>query len=132
MPRRLSARAVDPIEYLVIDSELLDMMITWDQTGTYEVAELQAQIAGGGTGGDWMTMLLQTQAFHRIPPANIQAIFMRMQRVACRAGETVIQQGAEGDYFYAIVSRQMPGHARDPAQPRRTEACRAQRRRYLR
>ena len=51
-----------------------------------------------------MTTLLQTQAFHRIPPANIQAIFMRMQRVACRAGETIIQQGAEGDYFYAIVS----------------------------
>ena len=94
---------MDPIEYLAIDSELLDMMITWDQTGTYEVAELQAQF--GGTGGDdWMTTLLQTQAFHRIPPANIQAIFMRMQRVACRAGETVIQQGAEGDFFYAIVS----------------------------
>ena len=104
LPRRFTARAIDPIEYLVIDSELLDMMITWDQTGTYEVAELQAHVSGGGTGGDWMTILLQTQAFHRIPPANIQAIFQRMQRVACRAGEVVIQQGSEGDYFYAIVS----------------------------
>ncbi len=102
-PRRLSARAVDPIEYLAIDSELLDMMITWDQTGTYEVSELKAQFEGSG-GEDWMTTLLQTQAFHRIPPANIQAIFMRMQRVLCRSGETVIQQGAEGDFFYAIVS----------------------------
>jgi CRP-like cAMP-binding protein len=104
LPRRFSARAVDPLEYLAIDSELLDMMITWDQTGTYEVAELQAQVTGNGTGGDWMTILLQTQAFHRIPPANIQAIFTRMQRVSCRAGETVIQQGDEGDFFYAIVS----------------------------
>ncbi|HEY7930394.1 MAG TPA: cyclic nucleotide-binding domain-containing protein [Steroidobacteraceae bacterium] len=104
LPRRFSARAVDPLEYLAIDSALLDMMITWDQTGTYEVAELQAQISGSGTGGDWMTLLLQTQAFHRIPAANIQAIFTRMQRVSCRAGETVIQQGDEGDYFYAIVS----------------------------
>jgi CRP-like cAMP-binding protein len=104
LPRRCTARAIDPIEYLAIDSELLDMMITWDQTGTYEVAELQAHASGGGTGGDWMTILLQTQAFHRIPPANIQAIFQRMQRVACRAGEVVIQQGNEGDYFYAIVS----------------------------
>jgi CRP-like cAMP-binding protein len=103
VPRKYSARAVDPIECLAMDSELLDMMITWDQTGTYEVAELQAQLAGGG-GDDWMTTLLQTQAFHRIPPANIQAIFMRMQRINCRAGETIIQQGAEGDYFYAIVS----------------------------
>jgi CRP-like cAMP-binding protein len=103
VPRKLTARAVDPSQCLAIDSELLDMMITWDQTGTYEVAELQAQFTGAG-GDDWMTTLLQTEAFHRIPPANIQAIFMRMQRVACRAGETVIQQGSEGDYFYAVVS----------------------------
>jgi CRP-like cAMP-binding protein len=104
LPRKFSARAVDPIEYLVIDSELLDMMITWDQTGTYEVAELQAHIGGAQSGDDWMTTLLQTQAFQRIPPANIQAIFMRMQRISCRSGETIIQQGAEGDFFYAIVS----------------------------
>jgi len=103
LPRRQSARAVDNLEYLVIDADLLDMMITWDQTGTYEVAELQAQFGGGG-GDDWMTTLLQTKAFHRIPPANIQAIFMRMQRVACRTGEVIIQQGTEGDYFYTIVS----------------------------
>ena len=44
LPRRVSARAADEISYLSIDSELLDVMITWDQTGTYEVAELQAQL----------------------------------------------------------------------------------------
>jgi CRP-like cAMP-binding protein len=103
LPRRTTARAVDSIEYLVIDSDLLDMMITWDQTGTYEVGELQAHFGGGG-GDDWMTTLLQTKAFHRIPPANIQAIFMRMQRIPCRAGEVIIRQGADGDFFYAVVS----------------------------
>ena len=103
MPRRVTARAVDAIEYLAVDSDLLDMMITWDQTGTYEVGELQAHF-GGGSGDDWMTTLLQTKAFHRIPPANIQAIFMRMQRTPTRAGEVIIRQGTDGDYFYAIVS----------------------------
>jgi CRP-like cAMP-binding protein len=103
LPRRVTARAVDTIEYLAVDADLLDMMITWDQTGTYEVGELQAHFGNSG-GDDWMTTLLQTKAFHRIPPANIQAIFMRMQRVACRAGEVIIRQGSEGDYFYAIVS----------------------------
>jgi CRP-like cAMP-binding protein len=103
LPRRVSARAVDAIEYLAVDADLLDMMITWDQTGTYEVGELQAHFGSSGS-DDWMTTLLQTKAFHRIPPANIQAIFMRMQRVACRSGEVIIRQGAEGDYFYAIVS----------------------------
>lgn len=103
IPRRVTARAVEEISYLAIDSELLDVMITWDQTGTYEVAELQSQMEGSG-GDDWMTTLLQTKAFHRIPPANIQAIFMRMQRTPYRAGEVIIKQGDEGDYFYAIVS----------------------------
>ena len=41
---RVTLRAVDDISYLSIDSELLDVMITWDQTGSYEVAELQAQL----------------------------------------------------------------------------------------
>jgi rhodanese-related sulfurtransferase len=40
----------------------------------------------------------------RIPPANIQAIFLRMQRMPQRAGDVIIRQGAEGDYFYAIVT----------------------------
>ncbi len=78
-------------------------MITWDQTGTYEVAELQTQLEGAGS-DDWMTTLLQTEGFHRIPPANIQAIFLRMQRVPYKAGEVVINQGDEGDFFYAIVN----------------------------
>src|ERR1044072_9061486 len=50
-----------------------------------------------------MTSLLQTKAFHKIPPANIQAIFMRMQRVDYKPKEVVIKQGDEGDYFYVIV-----------------------------
>jgi len=103
LPRRVSARAIEEVAYLSIDSELLDVMITWDQTGTYEVAELQEQL-GGNAGDDWMTTLLQTKSFHRIPPANIQAIFLRMQRAPYRAGEVVIKQGEEGDYFYVIVS----------------------------
>src|SRR5512136_2773878 len=36
LPRRCSARvASDRIEYLSIDSDLLDVLITWDQTGAY-------------------------------------------------------------------------------------------------
>jgi CRP-like cAMP-binding protein len=102
-PRRASACAIDEIRYLAIDSELLDVIITWDQTGTYEVTELQTA-QGQSASDDWMTTLLQTKAFHRIPPANIQAIFMRMQRVPFRTAEVVIKQGDEGDYFYVIVN----------------------------
>jgi CRP-like cAMP-binding protein/rhodanese-related sulfurtransferase len=101
LPRRCAARvASEKIEYLSIDSDLLDVLITWDQTGSYEVGELRA---GEESAGDWMTMLLQSRAFHRVPPANLQAVFMRMQRMSYAVGDVVIRQGEEGDYFYVIV-----------------------------
>jgi CRP-like cAMP-binding protein len=111
-PRRVSARARDRVKFISIDSDLLDVMLTWDQTGTYEVSELQGEQED--TGDDWMTMLLQTKAFHKIPPANIQAIFMRMQQINYKPGDVILKQGAEGDYFYvltrgaAVVTRETP------------------------
>lgn len=111
-PRMVSAKARDRVQFISIDSDLLDVMLTWDQTGTYEVSELQDKAGDGGE--DWMTMLLQTKAFHKIPPANIQAIFMRMQQINYRAGDVILKQGAEGDYFYvltrgtAVVTRETP------------------------
>jgi CRP-like cAMP-binding protein len=103
-PRRYAARVVsDRMDYVAMDSEMLDMMLTWDQTGSYEVNELRGVNDEGPSSDDWMTNLLQTKAFHRIPPANIQAIFMRMQRVDYRTGEVIIKQGDEGDYFYVVV-----------------------------
>lgn len=100
-PRRVSARARDRVQFISIDSDLLDVMLTWDQTGTYEVSELQGKAGVGGD--DWMTMLLQTKAFHKIPPANIQAIFMRMQQINYRSGDVILKQGTEGDYFYVLT-----------------------------
>lgn len=106
LPRPYSAVATsDEIEYLVIDSEFLDVMMTWEQTGSYHVAELRAphDSSGPSSGDDWMTALLQAKAFHKVPPSNIQAVFMRLQRLDCRAGEVVVRQGDAGDYFYIVV-----------------------------
>lgn len=100
LPRQFSAVATTKTDYITIDSDLLDVMLTWDQTGTYEVGDLQGEAEGSD---DWMTTLLQTKAFHKIPPANIQAIFMRLQQVQHKAGDVIIKQGDEGDYFYIIT-----------------------------
>ena len=112
-PRRVTARAHDRVQFISIDSDLLDVMLTWDQTGSYEVSELQGKSENIG-GDDWMTMLLQAKAFHKIPPANIQAIFMRMQQINYKSGDVVLKQGSEGDYFYvltrgkSLVTRETP------------------------
>jgi CRP-like cAMP-binding protein/rhodanese-related sulfurtransferase len=101
LPRRVSARARSRVEFISVDSDLLDVMLTWDQTGTYEVNELRGEAMPESD--DWMTTLLQTKAFHRIPAANIQAIFMRMQKVNHKSGDVILKQGDDGDYFYVIT-----------------------------
>jgi len=102
IPRLRTAVALTDIEYLSIDSNLLDVMLTWDQTGSYEVSDLDSTIIESSE-QDWMTALLRTKAFHKVPASNIQAIFTRMQQVQYKAGEEIIKQGEDGDYFYAII-----------------------------
>ncbi len=100
LPRTQAAKASGAVEYISIDSDLLDVMLTWDQTGQYEVSELRDE---NDPAEDWMTILLQAKALQNIPPANIQAIFMRLQQVNYHQGDVVIKQGQEGDYFYVIT-----------------------------
>ena len=117
LPRRQTAVAADHVGYISIDSELLDVTLTLDQTGIYEVGDFRTE--QDAETGDWMTALLQIKAFQEIPPANIQTIFMRLQQVNYKAGDVVIKQGQEGDYFYVIssgrcmVTRETPLNKKD-------------------
>ena len=96
-PRTLSARAVTKIVIARIDSGLLDVFLTWDQTSSTEAAEINAE-----DNEDWMTQMLQSDAFIKIPPAMIQRLLIKMQSYPARQGEVVIRQGDDGDYFYTI------------------------------
>jgi len=112
LPRHQTAVAADDVEYISIDSELLDVMLTWDQTGSYEVGDFKTE--QDKENSDWMTALLQIKALQEIPAANIQTMFMRLQQVNYKAGDIVIKQGDQGDYFYVIsqgrctVTRETP------------------------
>jgi len=101
-PRQQTARARTDCRITRFDSDLLDILLTWDQLSGIEVSEIQ--VSDGDDEGDWMTRILQSQAFLQIPPANIQAMFMRMQEVPMRAGEEVVKQGDDGDFYYIIKS----------------------------
>ena len=96
-PRHLSARAVKKCVIARIDSGLLDVLLTWDQSCGAEVIEI-----GADDNQDWMTRILQTEAFIKIPPAMIQSLLIKMKKYPVKAGEIVIQQGDPGDYFYTI------------------------------
>jgi len=104
-PRKHTAVAKAPCKVTRIDSDLLDILLTWDQLSGIEVGEISVSEEEGGEGGedgDWMTRILQSKAFLQVPAANIQAIFMRMQEIPVKAGDTIIKQGDDGDFYYII------------------------------
>lgn len=96
-PRLVSARATIKSVIVSIDSTLLDVMLTIDQS-----VEPRAAIISTNTGEDWMTRMLQSEAFIKIPPADIQRLLNRLESVPVRSGDVIIKQGNEGDYFYII------------------------------
>lgn len=114
IPRNYTAVAKSKIVAFMVDSDLLDMMLTWGQTGSFQVEELDTE-----EDGDWMTQILSTESFRRIPPANIQAIFTSLEDIDAKIGDVIIKQGDPGDYFYIIksgrcmVTRKMPGQEKE-------------------
>ena len=103
-PRQRTATAKTPCKITRFYSSLLDILLTWDQMAGIEVDELQRENKEASDDGDWMTRILQSKAFLQVPPANTHAMFMRMQEVPARAGEMIIKQNDEGDYYYIIKS----------------------------
>jgi rhodanese-related sulfurtransferase len=111
------AIALTEVEIVRIDTDLLDIMMTWDQIAGYEQsgAHLQETKPTGTPpargAGSWMKQTgvfsadsLQSGVFSRLPPANIDEMFRRMTSIPVKAGQVIIMQGAEGDYYYLIES----------------------------
>lgn len=107
-PRQFSAQARTRLKVLIIERNSLDQLLMLaDQSGFGE------QPAGADDMGvdsidavrddsDWMTHMLQSGLFSRMPMANIQQLFTRLEPIEYQAGAVVIRQGDPGDYYYII------------------------------
>lgn len=106
--------ALTDVDIVRIDLDLLDIMMTWDQLSGYESSgpshnpEAESSPSTRGA-GQWMAETsvfsagkLQSGVFSRLPPANIEEMFKRMTPLDVKAGQVIITQGAEGDYYYLI------------------------------
>lgn len=97
VPRQLTARAKGKVTFVRIDTQLLDRLLTMHDSGeTYEVSEVLED------DDDWMTQLLQSDAFANLPAGNIQALFMQLVEVPVVASEIIMREGDPGDYFYIV------------------------------
>ena len=96
LPRKVKAVTRSKARVVRIPTHMLDMETPEDNGQTYMVDEVEDQ------GGDWMTTMLQSPVFQRLPAANLQKVMMQMEEVAFAAGDDVVKQGDEADFYYII------------------------------
>ena len=112
-----SAKAVTEVRLMRIDDDLLDIMLTWDQmakheqSGVREPSAGQSPAAAAAAAPDWGVMSglfginnLRFGAFSQLPPAHIEELLRRFERIEVKKGEVIIREGAEGDYYYLVES----------------------------
>ncbi len=104
-PRAVTAIAGGDCTILRVDREILQPGTMRDAQAGIQVTEIRTEPGGArdeSQSSDWMTRLLQSGTFSRLPPAKLQALFLRVQERSVSAGELVVRQGEEGDFFYII------------------------------
>lgn len=98
-PRPSTCRSKTNVVLLHIDSDLLEILLSNDPSGTYEVTEIGVH---EDPESDWMLKFLQSPAFLQLPTANIQAILVKLEEMPVKAGDVVIKQGSADDYYYIV------------------------------
>ncbi len=122
-PRQFSAKAKTPVTILRLDRGALDRLMVHEGNKQTEINSTGEEIGVSHIeeedSGDWMTRMLQSELFARLPMANIQQLFAFLEPVVFETGDTVIKQGEPGDNYYIIqegiceVTR-IPGEGKDP------------------
>lgn len=100
-PRQMSARAVTTVQVLRVERRLLDQLLSTAQQAAVAPAIELTEFEADGT-INWLTVLLQSELFSRIPAANAQRLLDTLEAVSFEAGAAVIEQGTPGDFYYVI------------------------------
>jgi len=111
-----AGKALTDVELIRIDRDLLDIMMTWDQLAAFDATRTGRFKTLSASGGEpplsnWNVMSgvfsvtnLKGGAFANLPSAHIGELLNRFARIEVKAGEVVIREGDEGDYYYVIES----------------------------
>ena len=122
-PRQFSAKAKTPVTILRLDRSALDRLMVHEGNKETETGATSEEMGVSRIeeedSGDWMTRMLQSDLFARLPMSNIQQLFAFLEPVVFETGDTVIKQGEPGDNYYIIqegtceVTR-VPGEGKEP------------------
>ncbi|NKB38611.1 MAG: cyclic nucleotide-binding domain-containing protein [Gammaproteobacteria bacterium] len=107
-PRQFSAKAKIDSVVFQIQRDTLDRLMVMQQEDEPAV-DMNMESTDVEVGGleededvDWMTRMLQSELFARLPTANIGQLFALLTEVHFSKGEVVIKQGDPGDKYYIV------------------------------
>ncbi len=100
-PRACKAAAYSDCRILKIPSKMLSQLLTWSQIAEYLLVDIAYQ-RDLDEDVDWMTTVLKSNLFFKVPPINVASIFERLTPALVSAGDVIIRQGEIGDGCYFI------------------------------
>lgn len=101
-PTQVSAVArSERVTVLSVERDFLDLVIAWSESGNDEPEEVDSEV---DEDSDWMSSLLQSPLFNKIPPGNIRQLFARFKADKVAANEIILREGERGEYFYVLAS----------------------------
>lgn len=106
-PTPESSKAVTDVVFLRVDSNQLDLLMTWDQLcAASPPASSKAKDTNlwRTMSGVFHTSSLVGGALTQLPPTQIGELMQRLERIKVKRGQLIIRQGDEGDYYYIIES----------------------------
>ncbi len=103
-PTKVSAVAKSPVVILSVESDFSDLVLAWSESGNEAPAEDSHEHTEFDVAeeGDWMSSLLQSPFFNKIPPGNIRQLFLRFKSQNAATDETIIREGERGEFFYVL------------------------------
>ncbi len=103
IPRKIDAVANGRVRFLRLNADIINNPppLAYKEDNSYMVIDETE-----GDPDDWMTALLRSPIFQRLPPANLQKILMSLEAVHFKKGEIILEQGGIGDYYYLIKNGQ--------------------------
>lgn len=98
-PTQVSAVAKTDVELIALERDFLDLVLAWSQSGDHPEG-----VSAGADEHDWMSYLLESPLFTRVPPGHIQQLFVRFEEIDVATGDVIVREGEPGDYFYVLES----------------------------
>ena len=105
-PAVRDAKAITDVELVRIDDDMLDILMTWDQlsANNHASSDTLKETDWRQMSGAFRVQDLTDGALSHLPSASIDELFRRFEPVRVKAGEVILREGDEGDYYYIIES----------------------------